>query len=550
MQSSILKTTVLLFGLSFLFYGYVNDDTNVKKIKYHPDGFSQELPEGFNDLFAGSGECALCHDEISTASGENVSITNAWRSTMMANAAKDPFWRAKVSHETLVDPEHKEALENTCIRCHAPAGHENAHHNGQASYSIAEMEADPIALDGVNCTVCHQITAESMGNYSSNFLIGKDKIIWGPFSNDLLQMPMINHTDYTPEYGAQIKDSRLCGSCHTLITNTVDLEGKPTGTTFVEQAIFHEWQNSAYATIGVSCQSCHIPEIKEGVIISSMPPWLDVQRLPFGKHELVGANIFMLNILKNNIESLGVTATTAQFDQTIARTYQMLQEKSIETTLTQVDRTQDSLFMELVIKNKAGHKFPGGYPSRKVFIELMVVNENNDTTFHSGQMDENGQLIQEDDDYERHYNTIYSEDQVQIYEMVMGNVKGEVTTILERAYTHLKDNRLPPNGFTTNHFSYDTVQIVGKALLDNDFNKLNGKEGSGADKIQYHIPIKGESGNLAIIAKVYYQTVSSKWLEHMFSYSSKEIDAFKSYYEAADKMPTLVQEVSVISEEK
>lgn len=550
MHSSILKSSILLLGLSFLFYSYVSDGTSVKEVKYHPENFNQELPDGFNDLFAGSGECALCHDEISTASGENVSITNAWRSTMMANAAKDPFWRAKVSHETLVNPEHKEALENTCIRCHAPAGHENAHHNGQATYSIAEMEKDPIALDGVNCTVCHQITAESMGNYSSNFLIGKNKTIWGPYSNDLLQMPMVNHTGFTPEYGAHIKDSRLCGSCHTLLTKSVDLEGKPTGTTFVEQAIFHEWQNSTYAAIGVSCQKCHIPEIKEGVIISSMPPWLDIQRLPFGKHELVGANIFMLNILKNNIESLGVTATPAQFDQTIARTYQMLQQKSIEATLKQVDRTQDSLFIEFAIKNKAGHKFPGGYPSRKVFIELMVINENNDTIFHSGQMDKNGQLIHEDDDYERHYNTIYSEDQVQIYEMVMGNVKGKATTILEQAYTHLKDNRLPPNGFTTSHFSYDTVQVVGNAFTDNDFNKVNGTEGSGADKIQYHIPISSENGNLSIIARVYYQTVSSKWLEDMFSYSSKEIDAFKSYYEAADKMPTLVKEVSVISEQK
>ncbi|MEZ5197656.1 MAG: hypothetical protein R2764_15085 [Bacteroidales bacterium] len=46
---------------------------------------------------------------------------------------------------------------------------------GQALYSIAEMENDPLALDGVSCTICHQIKAESLGNYSGNFQIGEDK---------------------------------------------------------------------------------------------------------------------------------------------------------------------------------------------------------------------------------------------------------------------------------------------------------------------------------------------------------------------------------------
>lgn len=548
MRNNYLYSIILLLTSAFLFYGYVNEGTVVTEINYHPEEFfNTELPNGFNTLFAGSGECAFCHDDLTSTSGEDVSIANEWRSTMMANAAKDPFWRAKVSHEIIAVPGNKEIVETTCTRCHAPAGNIEAHYNGQNYYSIEEMENDPLALDGVTCTVCHQIPQESMGNISGNFQIGEDRLIWGPYSFELFTMPMIQHTDYTPAYGGQIHSSKLCASCHTLITNTVDLEGNFTGGTFVEQAIFHEWQNSDYATNGTSCQTCHIPETDDGVVISTRPPWFDVERSPFGKHELVGANVFMLNILKNNAEALGVTATNEQFDNTISRTLAMLQEKTLDVNLTQTERTEDSLFLELNLENKAGHKFPGGYPSRRAFVSLMVINESNDTIFHSGQMDEDYELVNEDSSFEPHYDVINNENQVQIYEMVMGNVEGEVTTILEHADTHLKDNRLPPTGFTTEHFSYDTVQIVGNAIADINFNKEGSTQGTGRDKLYFHIPIDGATGDLAIIAKVYYQTVSAKWLSEMFSHSSEEIDAFKSYYEGADKTPSIVSETTLVS---
>jgi len=113
------------------------------------------LPLGYNDLFAASGPCATCHNSMVNLQGVPVGIANDWRSTMMANAGKDPLWQAKVSHEGLVDPGHKVALEDVCTTCHAPVGNINAHHLGQSYYSLAEMKTNPLALDGVQCTVCH-----------------------------------------------------------------------------------------------------------------------------------------------------------------------------------------------------------------------------------------------------------------------------------------------------------------------------------------------------------------------------------------------------------
>ncbi len=502
-----------------------------------------DLPVGYNTLFAGSGTCSTCHNSMVNQQGKSVAIANDWRSTMMANSGKDPLWQAKVSHEGLVNPAHKEALENVCTTCHAPVGNINAHHAGQTYYSMAEMNTDPLALDGVQCTVCHQITPSSMGNFSGTFEIGAAKNIWGQYPNPFTN-PMVFNTGYTPVQGTHVQDSRLCGSCHTLLTNSVDLNGVPTGEKFVEQAIFQEWSNSLFSQNGTSCKSCHVPEINDPVKISNVPPWLQ-PRSPFGMHQLAGANVFMGRLLKDNGTSIGVTATSPQFDTTINRSTRMLQQNSLVLSLSEKQRTNDTLFVEVSIKNKAGHKFPSGFPSRRAFVELLATRENGDTLFLSGQTDENFNLIYEDDEFEHHHQIINSEQQVQIYEMVMGDVNGNKTTVLERGFQHLKDNRIPPGGFVTSHSNYDTVQIVGVAASDPDFNMENGAEGTGSDRLHYHIPVNQYYGQVEISVKVYYQTVNDKWLEGMFGYSSDAINDFKVYYDNTSKDPVMVAQQSL-----
>ncbi len=503
-------------------------------------------PNVYNDYFAGAGACMLCHNSMTDGDGKSVAIVNDWRSTMMANAAKDPFWKAKVSHEVLVNPHLKEEIETVCTRCHAPMGSINAFYNGEDHFTIEDMNSDTLGLDGVSCTVCHQITPESMGNISGNFDIGLNKETWGPYNNPFVNS-MIQNTGYTPVYSEHIKDSRLCGSCHTLITNSLDLDGVPTGEEFVEQAIYQEWKNSNYSSNEMSCYSCHVPEITDIVKISNMPPWLD-GRTPFGKHHFQGANVFMLKMLRNNIDTLGLTANETRFDSTINRTLRNLQQLSVSTSLNEIDRTQDSLYIDLELVNMVGHKLPGGYPSRRIFVELYAIAEIGDTIFHSGEMNGQYDLVNEDVDYEPHYGMINNEEQVQIYEMVMGDIENNVTTVLERAYLHLKDNRLPPLGFTSDHISYDTIQIVGLAELDENFNKSGSEEGTGSDIISYRIPIGDyEMQTIEITVKIHYQTVASRWLENMFTYTSEDIDLFEDLYQNADKQPVLMNETMLVS---
>lgn len=99
----------------------------------------------------------------------------------------------------------------------------------------------------------------------------------------------------------------------------------------------------------------------------------------------------------------------------------------------------------------------------------------------------------------------------------------------------------------TTHISYDTAEIADNALYDPDFNKQGETEGTGSDLLPVHIPINGITSSIEVIARVHYQTVSPRWLSEMFSFNSDEIDAWKSFYNEAEKQPVLVKEESFIS---
>jgi hypothetical protein len=174
----------------------------------------------------------------------------------------------------------------------------------------------------------------------------------------------------------------------------------------------------------------------------------------------------------------------------------------------------------------------------------MVTNEDEDVIFFSGEFDENGQIINEALPYEPHHDVINSEQQTQIYQMVMANVEGEVTTTLLHADHHLKDNRLVPMGFSYSHPSYDTIAVVGAANSDENYNENQ----SGTDAIFYHIPIQNDAGDLHITAKVYYQTVNSRWLVDLFNEESDEINAFENMYNQADLNPILMKAAETISQ--
>ncbi len=503
------------------------------------------LPFGRTVMFSGSGNCAMCHTgdgNVLSQNGADISPPTYWRSTMMANSSKDPFWRAVVAEEVHNYPQLQQTIETTCTRCHAPMGYTEAIYNGQTNYSMAELKLDPIANDGVSCTACHQIKSTNFGNpnsYSGHYIIENDSIIYGPYENpETTVMNMV--VNFLPVYSTHMNSSELCATCHTLFTPYLDNQGQIAGQ-FPEQTPYLEWKNSVYSTQNVQCQDCHLPVTYEPIDIATIPPSHQVLRSPYWKHEFVGGNVYMLNLMKNNINDLGITASAEDFDSTIARAELNLTQKAIELDVTnQVENDSLNIFIKLT--NKAGHKLPSGIPFRRMWIHLEVKDATGNVVFESGKWDSNGEIVGLNSDYEPHYNIIRDENEVQIYEGVMIDVDGNVTNRLLRASQYIKDNRIPPAGFTSSHPSYDTTKIYGDALIDPDFNRENGIEGSGSDIVTYRIPVLPNT-NYNITAEICFQSIKPKVVDYLAVINEPDITQFVGMYNQLPNIPFIMQSV-------
>jgi len=369
--------------------------------------------------------------------------------------------------------------------------------------------------------------------------------VFGPFPGPFVG-PMQLYEGHTPVYSSHMNQARVCSACHTLITQSVDTNGAFTGGEFVEQATYHEYLNSQYPADNITCQTCHMPHLEDSIIIANGFSVLQ-PRGPFNQHVFVGANSFMLTMIKNNKAQVGADAEDWQFDTTIAATNKLLREQSIAFTL-QFDSLANNIgYFTTRIQNKAGHKFPSGYPSRRAVLQVIVTDATGDTVFKSGTFTNDYRVVGETPSFESHHDIINQPDVPQIYELVMGDVYGHFTSVLERASILLKDNRVPPLGFTTTSNVYDTVKISNDALADPDFNKVNSIEGSGVDLVHYQIPVTGAVGNITVHANVFYQSVPPKWLDEMFVLNSPQIDSFRIMFNNADQTPLLIASDSLLN---
>lgn len=501
---------------------------------------AQGLPNQASPLMVGSGNCAACHSGLRDSNGADVSVDTHWRATMMANSARDPFFLAKVSAEVEAFPAIADVIEDKCANCHMGMAHEQALADGQPTTLLGDGFTDPahplhaLAMDGVSCALCHQIQPDGLGepaSFSGGYVIDTeitkpDRPIFGPYSDPRIN-PMQMASLFTPALGEHLSESALCASCHVLFTPTVDAEGAIVGE-FPEQLIFFEWLASDYADPAAenrSCQDCHMPVADGGVKISVVPPFLD-ERSPFNQHHFVGGNRIMLEIMRDNREALNATSSEAQFDAAISRTNDQLTLRSVNLGMD-VSSSPGRLEAEIAIENRAGHKFPAGFPSRRAWIHLIATDASGETVFESGRPLPNGSIEGVDSDenedaYEAHVDLIENAGQVAVYEGVMNDSDGAVTTTLLRGAAYLKDNRLLPKGFNPEGMS-EQAAPAGLALDDDDF-------AGGSDEVTYLIDVSGRQGPFAIEARLLYQPVSYPFIRSMQASQTPEAIEFLGYW--------------------
>ncbi len=505
--------------------------------------------------FSGSGQCATCHDGLIAPDGKDVSIVKSWSTSMMANSTRDPYWLAKVASEVHRNPALSDQLNDTCSRCHAPMANESARKAADPLILLDGPLAgdgflDPLnpyfdhAMDGVSCTACHQIADTAvlgtLPGFSGNFTINSylnpvERPAYGQFALPVSQ-PMKNQVSFTPQQSTHISQSSLCASCHNLKTPFVDQNGDLASTTpeseFPEQMVYSEWDNSDFRDGGSqarSCQSCHMPLVPGAMKIANRPGSVTA-RTGFSEHSFVGANTVMMDMLNQNAAALGVTASSADFDQSIARSRAFLQTAASVEILS-AELLAGNLTVVLKVNNLSGHKLPSAYPSRRVYIHFRAQDDNGQVLFESGKTNTDGSIVgvAEDSDsstYEPHYQQITQANQVQVYEPIMENSQGAVTHTLIRAAAYIKDNRLTPTGFDKTTAPPD-VAVKGAATLDSDFT-------GGSDTITYTVNV-GDQPYISIDVALKYQTLSFGHLQDLFTDAASvtEVAEFKTYFEAS-----------------
>jgi hypothetical protein len=562
-----------------------------------------------------------------TIAGANVSPYGEWRWSPMGLAGRDPIFFSQVESERAflgsLPPSQGEpmmrALTNTCLSCHGAMGQRqleaDTHGEGDFTLDLLQLtdRSNPrfiygaLARDGISCAVCHRmIPAEAPPgvtpleyfletSITGGFQVALPDTIFGPYQDaEMSPYIMANAIGITPRFGSYLQSPRMCGSCHTIDLPVLD--GAP-GQRSLEQVTYLEWLNSQYQTeFGLpgpeakTCQQCHMPSHyhseKKGIHVDRLVQKIAIvqdQGYPealngapdsqvaiavrddFKRHELLGLNVFLLEMFNQFNDVLGVrtsdymSGSGTDLPDAVANVARQAQERTATIRVSARVTGSQSLDADVAITNLAGHRFPSGVGFRRAFIELLVFEDGGDapglvwasgrtnslgvivdgdgqvlpSEFFTDYMDAEGRVQQH---FQRHYQVITSSDQVQIYEELNRNAEGRFTTSFIRRDQLVKDNRLLPIGWTAHG---PDPSLNGRYLASTHAEHVDGdpdyEDGQGTDRITYRVtlPPGVDAARCTVQATLYYQAIPPSYLNDRFKAAPNGAATQRLYYLAS-----------------
>ena len=313
------------------------------------------------DLFQTSERCFACHNGLSTSRGEDISIGFAWRPSMMANSARDPYWQAGVRRESLDHPKAQKEIQDECSKCHMPMMRFQSHYEGKEGEVFANLDFDSdermamLAQDGVSCSLCHQIQKDKLGTRESlvgGFVVDTklprgERPEFGPFKIDDGENRIMRSSTsgYRPTEGEHIRQSELCATCHTLITTALGPNGEKIGE-LPEQMPYQEWLQSDFKD-KQSCQSCHMPVVDEMVRVTNT---MGKYREKMSRHTFLGGNFFMQRVLNKYRDELNVIASPEEFESAAVRTIEHLKSKTAQVSIERVEINAGRLQADIALR--------------------------------------------------------------------------------------------------------------------------------------------------------------------------------------------------------
>ncbi len=463
----------------------------------------------------------------------------------------------------------------------------------------------------------------------------------GPF-DDVTEVPMEHAMAITPKFNAFTSDSDMCGTCHTINLPNIGetqnpypvltaIENNPAFQDYshsIEQATYLEWLNSKFGPGTYnrgpgngpddnpdfqSCQDCHMPnrfKSLDGSIdiepltarIASIqdstypeaenavpPEDMEVPRRDdYSRHELVGLNAFMIEMVRQFPDILGVSTSDYETganngaDLAIQNILLSAQEGRVVTVdVTAPENDGTNLTANVTLTNQTGHRFPSGVAFRRAFVEFAVLDADENVLWISGKANGVGILVNPKTgkplptefldtvapgndiaSYQPNYQVITRQDQVQIYEELILDANDNFTTSFIHRITHIKDNRLLPDGWVPAavfaqvdpetgipaqgevllQFMEATqpegpsvvggAPLIGPRPLDNDGKPdqrvyepdpdYTGQSSNGVDTLTYRIPLQDIDGTPASVrVTVYSQAFMPAWFHQRFQLAAQ-----------------------------
>jgi hypothetical protein len=508
-----------------------------------------------SSTFSTPSQCANCHGGYDNA----VEPAFNWRGSMMAHAMRDPLYLASLS----IANQDAAEVGDLCIRCHSPVGWLEGRSIPTDGSALTSDDKE-----GVQCHFCHKLIDPASTDPVDLAYMSNLTHVPAQHGNGMYVVDSDNNTRRGPYSDAQANhdtkfspfhlESALCGTCHD-VSNPV-FSRNPDGTyspnslgaaapdfdkyeLFPVERTYSEWLMSAYNSPGgipstafggnkanvSSCQDCHMPDATGYGCDKSKAPL----RNDLGIHDMTGGNTFIPELIKllgdPNVDNDAI-------DAGILRARYMLQNAA--TLNLEIAPSASGYDASVEVINETGHKLPSGYPEgRRMWINLIAKDADDNIIYESGAYDAQTATLNTSGAkvYEAKLGMTQS-----MADIANSNPNGHYTYSAGESFhfalnnTIVKDNRIPPRGFTNANFESIQAEPVGYAYADNSFSDIT----------VYELPPE----TYEVEAKLYYQTVSKEYIEFLrdknFS-DTNGIDLYNLWLANGMSTPELMKETSM-----
>jgi hypothetical protein len=459
--------------------------------------------------------CATCHGNYDSDNEP----WYVWRGSMMAQAARDPFFFACMA----VAEQDAPSVGDLCIKCHSPGGWQE----GRSVDTSGDL-LNAKDRHGVHCDFCHRavdfnyvegvspmedlavlanVVPLPLQYANGQFITDPAPLRRGPYADAQASHAFVESPFH--------RSADMCGTCHDVSSpvfiqtgpydyapNTFDLEHPDMDirNMIPIERTYSEWTVSEYAAVGVyapqfagnkadgivsTCQDCHMRDVDAvGSNVSGSP-----KRPDMPLHDLMGGNTFVPEIVSTFYPD---EVDQAQLQAAVARADSMLKKAAT------LEVIPEDFGITVRVTNQTGHKLPSGYPEgRRIWLNVKAY-------------DSTAALIYESAAYDFDTADLAHDEAAKIYEIHPGLSPGlagalgltpGVSFHFVLNDTIYSDNRIPPRGFTNANFLAVQSPVVHYSYADGQY----------WDDTEYHLPGTAKSVDVTL----YYQSTSKEYVEFL-----------------------------------